>query len=204
MAYTIDRNEAARRLGVSTRTIDRYIQAERIRTRRVGKKLFLEEDDIETIRAEDIARSEDDYEILETPTITKNTDSNAEILPSQYHNSQDISADAKMAISEFSRIYNDAQDIIAKKDEIIKDLSYKLGKAETALENAINISEHQKTTHLLESANIQHQEENKHFSEKITGLEKEVQKKNSFIIIMIVLLVLTILASGVFLFFNRS
>ncbi len=109
MAYTIDRNEAALRLGVSTRTIDRHIQAERIRTRRVGKKLFLEEDDVEQIRSEDPARSEDDYEILDTPNITNKTFTKTEILPSNYTKSTEISADAKMALAEFSRIYADAQ-----------------------------------------------------------------------------------------------
>lgn len=205
MAYTIDRNEAALRLGVSTRTIDRHIQSDRIRTRRIGKKLFLEEDDVEQIRAEDPARSEDDYEILDTSDMShKINTSNSEILPSSYNKSTEISADAKMALSEFSRIYTDAQGIIAKKDEIIKDLSYKIGKMENELQNAVNLAEHQKTTHLLETSKIQAQEENKHFSEKISGLEKEVQKKNSFIIAMIVLFVLALISSGILLFLNRS
>ena len=67
MAFTLDRNEAASRLGVSTRTIDRHIQAERIRTRRIGKKMFLEEADVEKLRQEDPARREDDYEVITNP-----------------------------------------------------------------------------------------------------------------------------------------
>lgn len=64
MAFTLDREEASRRLGVSTRTIDRHIQADRIRTRRVGKKIFLEEDDVESLRADDPARSEEGYVVI--------------------------------------------------------------------------------------------------------------------------------------------
>lgn len=125
MAFTIDRNEAAERLGVSTRTIDRHIQANRIRTRRVGKRLFLEENDVELIRLEDSAASagEPITIIAEEPL---ESNSKAEILPSNYQKSQDISADTKFALTEFSRIYSEAQTIIAKKDEVIKDLSYKL------------------------------------------------------------------------------
>ena len=50
MAFAIDRNEAARRLSVSTRTVDRHIQGGRIRTKRIGKKMYLHEDDVENLR----------------------------------------------------------------------------------------------------------------------------------------------------------
>lgn len=193
MAYTIDRNEAALRLGVSTRTIDRHIQNERIRTRRIGKKMFLEEDDVEALRLEDSARAEDNYEVIEPETKT-------EILPSHYQKSTEISADAKMALTEFSRIYTDAQGVIAKKDEIIKDLSYKVGKMEAELKNAVDASEFQKAHLLLETTKTQQAEENKNFSEKISGLEREVQKKNSFIVVFAVLFVLAVLAVAVLLF----
>ena len=64
MAFTLDRIEAAKRLGVSTRTVDRHIQSNRIRTRRIGKKMFLEEDDVELLRSEDPARKADDYVVI--------------------------------------------------------------------------------------------------------------------------------------------
>jgi excisionase family DNA binding protein len=64
MAFTLDRDQAAARLGVSSRTVDRHIQAGRIRTRRIGKKMFLEDDDVELIRNMDPARREEDYVII--------------------------------------------------------------------------------------------------------------------------------------------
>ena len=64
MAFTLDRVDAAKRLGVSTRTIDRHIQAGRIRTRRIGKKMFLEEDDVEEVRLSDPSRREEDYIVI--------------------------------------------------------------------------------------------------------------------------------------------
>lgn len=193
MAFTLDRNEAALRLGVSTRTIDRHIQNERIRTRRIGKKMFLEEDDVESLRLEDSARAEDDYEVIEP-------EAKAEILPSNYQKSTEISADAKMALTEFSRIYTDAQGVIAKKDEIIKDLSYKVGKMEAELKNAVDASEFQKTNLLLQNTKVERAEIEKNFSEKIFGLEKEVQKKNSFIVVFAILFVLAVIAVAVLLF----
>ena len=39
MNYTIDREEGAELLGMSTRTVDRYIRAGKIRSKKMGKKV---------------------------------------------------------------------------------------------------------------------------------------------------------------------
>lgn len=201
MAFTLDRNEAAKRLGVSTRTIDRHIQNEKIRTRRIGKKMFLEEDDVEALREADPARREDSYEVLEMeePIILHEE----EILPIVPNMRTEISAEAKMAITEFSRIYNDAQGLIAQKDETIKDLSYKVGKLETELQNSINVVEYRRAADMLEHTKMRSEEETKNFGQKISTLEKEVQKKNSFIVGMVILFVLVIISTLVFVFYSR-
>lgn len=200
MAFTLDRNEAALRLGVSTRTIDRYIQNEKIRTRRIGKKMFLEEDDVEILREEDSARREDDYEVVENPVKILHEE---EITQNKSQNSLMISADAKMAITELSRIYNDAQTIIAEKDETIRNLSYKVGKLETELQNSVNKADFSRTEILLETAENKNHETSRHFSDKISTLEQEMNKKNSFIVALVVLFALLLVAFSVFLFFNR-
>ena len=64
MAFAIDRVEAARRLSVSTRTVDRHISAGRIRTKRIGKKMFLHEEDVELVRSTDLARPTEEYIII--------------------------------------------------------------------------------------------------------------------------------------------
>ena len=52
MPFTLDRYEAAKDLEISTRTLDRYVKAGKIRSKRVGKKVFLLEADIEKMRHE--------------------------------------------------------------------------------------------------------------------------------------------------------
>lgn len=207
MAFTLDRNEAAERLGVSTRTVDRHIQANRIRTRRIGKKTFLEEDDVALLLSEMMGNTSaknhtqaDDYIVIlddEKPS------SSAEILPSRLDKNQDLSTDAKMALAEFSRIYTDAQGVIAKKDEVIKDLSYKLGKVETELENSVNAHEYRRTANLLETIKTEKEVAEKNLHTKISTLEKEVQNKNHSIALMMVLFVLIIVAFSVYFFINR-
>ena len=136
MAFTIDRAEAAERLWVSTRTIDRHIQLERIRTRRIGKRMFLEEDDVEHLRNQDPSRREETYEVvIDTPKKNNSMPDNNEITIHSIDN---------QAITEFTRLYDDAKRIIAKKDEIIQDLSYRLWKSETELKNTIPLVEYKK------------------------------------------------------------
>ena len=118
MAFTLDREGAASRLGVSSRTIDRHIQAGRIRTRRIGKKMFLEDDDIEVLRNMDPARKEEDYVII-MDDIPK---SKHEIV--QPEKTKSVADTA--AITELVRLYEETRTIISRKDETIQDLSYKL------------------------------------------------------------------------------
>lgn len=49
--YSLDREQAATLLGVSTRSIDRYIKSQKIRSRKLGKKLYLHTEDIQRLRS---------------------------------------------------------------------------------------------------------------------------------------------------------
>jgi len=195
MAFTIDRAEAAERLWVSTRTIDRHIQLERIKTRRIGKRMFLEEDDVEYLRNQDPARREETYEVvMDTPKKNKNMPDNNEITIHSIDN---------QAITEFTRLYDDAKRIIAKKDEIIQDLSYRLWKTETELKNTIPLVEYKKATFLLESAKTKNDEDKESLTDKLNHLEKEINKRNSALIALAMLFVLVLVFSMVFFFYTR-
>lgn len=46
MVFTLSREDASKMLGVSTRTVDRYIHSGKIRTKRDGKLIMLHKDDV--------------------------------------------------------------------------------------------------------------------------------------------------------------
>ncbi len=167
MAFSLDREAASRRLGVSSRTIDRHIQAGRIRTRRIGKKMFLEEEDIELIRMADPSRREEDYIVI---TDNNKTMDNPEIMTSNTL-VVDSQKNNNAALAEIVRIYEDARAVIAEKDSTIQALSYKLGKAETELSNSIPIIEYKKTTFLLETAKSKSDTDANSLTTKIATLE---------------------------------
>lgn len=198
MAFSLDRDGASRRLGVSSRTIDRHIQAGRIRTRRIGKKMYLEEDDIEAIRMADPARREEDYTIVESTEERK--------IPEIVNSSTDI-IDPKqnnVALAEIVRIYEDARSLIAEKDATIQTLSYKLWKIETELANSIPAMEYKKTTFLLESAKSKSDSDAEILTKKITTLESEVNKRNSALITLVILFILVLGFSVIFVLFGDN
>jgi excisionase family DNA binding protein len=196
MAFSLDRDQASRRLGVSSRTIDRHIQAERIRTRRIGKKMYLEEDDVEALRMADPSRREEDYEVIRD---TSSTRESPEIVSKEKkivdHNP------SHMALTEIIRIYEDARGQIAQKDIVIQELSYKLGKAETELANSVPVLEYKKNAFLLESAKTKSDTDAEALGSRITTLEADIQKRNSALITMVILFILVLGFSVIFVLF---
>ena len=200
MAFSLDRDGASRRLGVSSRTIDRHIQAGRIRTRRIGKKMFLEEDDVEGLRMSDPSRREEDYIIIhdderEIPEIVDTKAKNKNVETVSHPNA---------GLTELVRIYEDARSLIAEKDATIQDLSYKLGKIETELANSVPVLEYKKNAFLLESAKSKSDTDADILSKKISTLESEVGKRNSAIITLVILFILVLAFSVIFVLFGNN
>ncbi len=193
MAFNLDREWAARRLGVSSRTIDRHIQAGRIHTRRIGKKMFLEEEDVETIRLLDTARAKENYEVV--------THQESPMTHEIVHPASQPSETALMA--EFTRIYTEAQELIAKKDAVIQDLAYRLGKSESELKNSVSLIDYKNATFLLESAKSKGNQDTQVLTDKVEHLEGEISKRNTMIISLAILFVLVLAFAFVFVFFNR-
>lgn len=154
--------------------------------------MFLEEEDVELLRNADPARREENYEVVfDEPRVQKTP-------PTQEIVSPEKSYPQTEALKELVRLYNDAKDIIVKKDEVIQDLSYRLGKSETELKNSISLIEYKKATFMLESAKAKGESDVTHYSDKLSHLEHEVSKKNYMIITLAILLVLVLCSSALF------
>jgi excisionase family DNA binding protein len=51
MVFTLTREDASKMIGVSTRTVDRYIQSGKIRTKREGKVIMLHKEDVTQVKS---------------------------------------------------------------------------------------------------------------------------------------------------------
>jgi hypothetical protein len=58
----------------------------------------------------------------------------------------------KPLIVSYKELYEESKALLTRKDELIQDLSYRLGNLETELKNSIPMLEYKKATFLLESS----------------------------------------------------
>ena len=82
--------------------------------------MFLEEDDVESIRMADPARREEEYVVINDTPMERDTHE----IVSEKGLTDPMKNNA--ALSELIRIYEDARSTIAEKDNTIQNLSYKL------------------------------------------------------------------------------
>ena len=172
MSYTIDRYEGAKILGCSTRTIDRYISAWKLRSKRVGKKVFLHTEDIRIIQNGGI---QEDYIVLDA-------DGNSLVA-----SHEESSFTRRPIMVDYKQLFDDAQKSIERKDALIQELSYRAWQAESELKNSISMIEYKKATMLLETSKIYSEAERKDLDQKIGAISLDLEQKNMTNIILMIL-----------------
>lgn len=174
--YSIDRETASKELNISTRTLDRYIKSGKIRSKKIWKKIFLNIQDIEIIKKWWI---QEDYEII--PSLN-NKKSSASL---KVFNNEDSKS--------YKELFEETSRILEKKDDLIKDLSYKVGKLEMELKNSISLLEYKKATFLLETTNVKSEDEKKDLTQSIDILKEKVRSQEFLNIILIIVFALTLI-----------
>lgn len=185
--YSVDREKAATLLGVSTRSIDRYIKSNKIRSRKLGKKLYLHDEDIERLRSGGI---QEDFVIM-TGDSNSYADNQDEAVVTLHSTSKHTMRD----MVNYRDLYDQANEKIAVKDKMIQELSYRLGQSETELKNTISLSEYKKATFLLESAKSQWEEEKSHMIEKVSFLENSLKREHILVKTLVITLMVTFVVS---------
>ena len=150
--YSTDRTKWAKILGVSTRTLDRYIRSGKIRSQKKWKKVFLNDEDVNVLKNWWI---QENYEVIQSREI-------------------EVNPFTKTNIVSYKELYQDVVYKIEQKDNLIKDLSYKLGNAEAELKNSISLVEYKKTAFLLESSTNKIEQEKAQLTEIKEKLEKNL------------------------------
>ena len=147
--YSVTREDAAERLNVSTRSIDRYIKAWKLRSKKDGKIVYIHEQDIENMSSEtDTKHAEVITEIPKKRSYSQ---------PSGHSEVQDplrnirVAEDPSSAMA-LQRIYMDLRSEIKTKDQAIQDLSLKLWQAQEIAKNSVSLIEFKKSQYLLEES----------------------------------------------------
>jgi hypothetical protein len=172
--YELTRQDVADKLNISTRSVDRYIKAWKLRSKKEWKIVYVNQDDVDNlvwkweIKHEVIVEKKE--QVVEK-TITKN--------------------DQNVAGTLWA-IYKDLKEEIQKKDELIQTLAMRVWKSEEVAKNSVSLLEFKKSQYLLE-------ESKQHLNKDVEVLQKETdrlvwelkyEKRTNIILIIFVIILL--------------
>jgi len=188
--YTLTRQDAADTLWVSTRSIDRYIRGGRLRSKKEGKIIYINDNDIENLK-----NGSEKQEVIIPQKVDK--ENRQEIRETKKEISQKDENTKSESKEVLESIYQDLKQEIQKKDEIIQNLSIQLGKAEEIAKNSISLMEFKKSQFLLEESKGHLSWELEKLKWEKSKMEKELKYEKSTNSIMIVFLILLLCLTAV-------
>lgn len=178
--YKYTRQEAAEKMGISTRSVDRYIKAWKLRAKKDWKVVYVKWADVENL----IWKWETKQEvIIESKTIEQKLENTT------------VSRKDENVSWTLWMIYKDLKEEMIKKDELIQTLAMRVWKAEEIAKNSVSLLDFKKSQYLLE-------ESKSGLNKEVDLLEKEKKRllwelkyeKTSNIILIVFVAILLVLA----------
>lgn len=117
----ISRTESASLLGISTRTLDRYVKKKMIKSHRRGRNTMFVRDDVEALLKEPVPSQSH---------VVTNTSSNS-----------NLPETPAVEMTAFAGLIKEMNEQIQKKDAHIAHLNYELGKFEEVAKNSVPLLE---------------------------------------------------------------
>lgn len=163
--YWITRESAAKLLGISTRTIDRYIKSWKLSYKKVANKVLLAK--------EEIASLQEDYGALHqeiSTEVVKQTELTTPKAVSSVSPSLEKAVEEK--IDKFMLIFNEKDKILEEKNKVIFMLQQRVGELEAKLKTMVALPDYtkEKQEALLEKQKLE---------EKIAELKWTVKREKS-------------------------
>ena len=176
--YNLTRQDAAEKLNISTRSIDRYIKSWKVRAKKDGKVVYVSESDIENLLSGGSVKQEVIYEKkdMEEKHIVKH--------------------DNNTTSWTLERIYEDLRGEIQKKDKIIQTLSIRVWKSEDVAKNSVSLIDFKKSQFLLEESKWSLHKEIEDIEKEKNNLKRELKYEKTTNIILIIFVVLLLVIAG--------
>ncbi|MCH8518578.1 helix-turn-helix domain-containing protein [Candidatus Gracilibacteria bacterium] len=197
--YTLTRSEAAELIQVSTRSIDRYIKAGKIRTKKEGKIIYLHKIDVENIG--DNGASQEQEVIIPQEKTGYTQRKHAQEEKEEYTQEKSLSQERNTHLA-LEKIYLDLKHELKEKDRTIQDLSLRLGQAQEIAKNSVSIIEFKKSQYLLEESKTTVIQEVEKLSEEKESLQKKLKYEKTTNIVLISFCIVLILSLGILWFLS--
>lgn len=196
--YNINRNDAAEILAISTRSIDRYIKAWKIRAKKVWKMVMLNEEDIRLLKWDSPVKQK----IIVWEKVSTKTDSSQANIDQSRTWGIIRKAEYEKVLATFEKMYSSFRDEIKQKDEKIQELSLELWKAQEQKNNTIDLMEYKKVQFLSEETKSSLSKEIDKQKEENINMQKELSYEKSTNKMLIVFIVILFILAIVLFFIN--
>ena len=187
--YWITRENAAKILWISTRTIDRYIKSWKLSYKKVANKVLLAKEEISTLQEDYGALHQE----ISTEVVKQTEVTNRNV--SSINPSLEKAIDEK--IDKFMLIFNEKDKMLEEKNKIIFMLQQRVWELETKLKTMVALPDYtrEKQEAILEKQKLE---------EKIASLKWTVKAEKSKNIIFLSIAILFILGLIILLIFGKQ
>ncbi len=197
-SYTMDRKVASEALGVSLRTLDRYIRAGRLSARKINGFVRLDENEIKSFKTGYVPRTEspqeanegrthrslNDFEEPQGPTIDVHTQA-GRIL------GEDIVKEDKSE-SVYEILFKESKEELKEYQQKLEIANYRVGQLEAQLQHSVPLLEHKAASKKAEAKVEKIKSIAKKYLRSVKSLETqlELEKVNSKVYIVLLAIVL--------------
>ena len=186
--YGITRESAAKLLGISTRTIDRYIKSWKLSYKKVANKVLLAK--------EEIASLQEDYGALHQEITTEVVKQNELTTPRSVSTvNQSLEKAVEEKIDKFMLIFNEKDKMLEEKNKVIFMLQQRVWELEAKLKTMVALPDYtkEKQEAILEKQKLE---------EKIAELKWTVKREKSKSVWFLAVAIIVIIALIYFLIFK--
>lgn len=179
--YTITRNQAASLLGVSTRTIDRYVKSGKLSYKKIANKVILNEEELKVLQNEFSSLRQE----ISSELIWDGQSKSISVKPVSDMTTFDEKLD------KFYLIFQEKDKQLDEKNKIIFMLQQRIGELEAKIQTMIALPDYNKEKQ-------QAIEEKKLLEEKLVKLTNKVREQESKTLIIIVFAIFLIIIASYF------
>lgn len=179
--FRVTREQAAQELGISTRTIDRYIKGGKLAYKKIANKIFLNEKEIQAMK--------DDFQTLHqnsTTELVNDGDATKRV------NSLSIATNEKLEkiidekIDKFFLVFQEKDRMLEEKNKVIFMLQQRVSELETKISTMVALPDYNEQKQLATIEKNKLEEKIKQLSSAVRG---EKTKNTFFLIVFIVAIV---------------
>lgn len=201
MKSKIGRKAAARLLKVSTRTVDRYISQNKLKSEKIEGRIWLSKKEILSLKNKNKVDNEstrvdtknDSMSIDNSVSTAGDVSIDSVDLVSSSKFQKEASGKEKEEYGVYKKLYEELKEELKQKQDRLEGANYRVGQLEAMVKESVPLLDHQKLLGSEKAARLELEEETESLREKIERLtnklkEEKVTKKVYFVVLFIILL----------------